>query len=237
MVPLILQVKGENSATLIFFFAILLLDLFACHLPELIKNLTTRISICLQRYFTDKLKERIYSYSLLKLLSQKFVSCNFITNNTVQVDLHRVAVHESSFFGSEKRDFRLIISKAGEVDFLVCDKRSCKGEGITVMGLSKDVADNKVRFTLILKAGEQELNRREYTCSTRVGLLVHMLKYGTLWLCPLISNNGQGAVKRFHCFNVKFSIDKTSNTDEMYDTMSLEFKKYAIFYPLLFRTG
>lgn len=58
-----------------------------------------------------------------------------------------------------------------------------------------------------------------------------MLKYGTLWLCLLISTNGQGAVKRFHCFNVKFSIDKTSNT------MSLELRKYAIFYPLLFRTG
>ena len=83
-----------------------------------------------------------------------------------------------------------------------------------------------------MKAGEQELNQGEYTCkSPRVGLLVHVLKYGTLWLCPLISTNGQGAVKRFHCFNVKFSIDKTSNT------MSLELRKYAIFYPLLFRTG
>ena len=103
VVPLILQVKGENSATSIFFFTILLLDLFACHLPELIKNLATRLSICLQRYLTDKLKERIYSYSLLKLLSHKFASCNFITNNIEQVDLHRVAVHESFFFfGSGK---------------------------------------------------------------------------------------------------------------------------------------
>jgi hypothetical protein len=133
VVPLVLQVKGENSATPIFFFAILLLDLFACHLPELIKYLATRLSIGLQRYFTDKLKERIYLNSLLKLLSQKFASCNFITSNIELVDLHSVAVHKSFFFGSGKRDFRLIVSKAGEVDFLVDDQRSCKGEGITVM--------------------------------------------------------------------------------------------------------
>ena len=72
-------------------------------------------------------------YSLLKLLSQKFASCNCITDNREQVDLHMVAVPESSFFfGSGKRDFQLIVPKAGEVDFLNGEKRSCKREGNTV---------------------------------------------------------------------------------------------------------
>lgn len=243
VVPLVLQAKGENSVASIFFFTIFLLDLFACQLTALMDTLTTGLGICLQKYFTNKLKKerRIYSYFLLGLLSRKFVSCNFITNKREELELDGILVHESSFFfGLGKREFRLIVPEVdeGEDQFPVGQQREFEGEGVTVVVeyLSK-VAGDQFKFNLILKAGEQEVSRGEYTCKcARLALFVHGLEYGTESLCPLISNNGQGSIKRLHCFDVEFTIDKLLNTDELFYSMSLEPGKYEIYDPSVFKT-